>query len=86
MAVPMGILCEACGKVHFIATSSGVELSRSGAGMYRLTCKPPCTAITEFRKNGMRPYRVSDDVFSRGYAEVSEYELVGGRFEQEHRA
>ena len=24
----------------------------------------------------MRPYRAADDVFSRGYAEVGEYELV----------
>jgi hypothetical protein len=44
--------------------------------MYRLTCKPPCPETREFRKEGMHPYRVSDDVFRRGYAEEGEYELV----------
>jgi len=74
----MGMLCERCGKVHFVAKSPGIELSRTAEGMYRLTCKPPCSGVREFRKDGMRPYRVSDNVFKRGYAEVGEYELVQG--------
>ena len=44
--------------------------------MYRLNSKPPCPEVREFRKEGMRPYRVSDDMFQRGYAEEGEYELV----------
>ncbi len=74
----MGIMCGACRKVHFIATSPGVRLSERLEGMYWLTCKPPCPEVREFRKEGMRPYRVSDEVFQRGYAEDGEYELVQG--------
>ena len=73
----MGILCEACHKVHFAATSSGIQLSRTHKGIYRLVCTPPCPEVKEFRKDGMRPYRVSDDVFKKGYAELDEYALVG---------
>jgi hypothetical protein len=76
MPIHMGVMCEACGKVHFVATSRGIQLSRTAEGMYRLTCKPPCPETREFRKEGMHPYRVSDDVFKRGYAEEGEYELV----------
>ena len=76
MSVHMGIMCDACGRVHFVATSPGIELSQTTEGIYRLTCKPPCSAVREFRKDRMRPYRASDDMFSRGYAEVGEYELV----------
>ena len=72
----MGIMCEACGKVHFVATSHGIQLSQTTEGTYRLTCKPPCPAVREFRKDGMQAYRVSDDTFKRGYAEEGEYELV----------
>jgi hypothetical protein len=78
MPIHMGIVCEACRKVHFIGTSPGIRLSQRLEGMYRLTCKPPCPEIREFRKEGMHPYRVSDEVFKRGYAEEGEYELVQG--------
>jgi hypothetical protein len=78
----MGIMCDACRKVHFIATSPGIQLSRTTEGIYRLTCKPPCPEVREFsrefRKEGIRPYRVSDTVFKTGYAEEGEYELVQG--------
>ena len=32
----MGILCEACQKLHFAATSPGIQLSRRYKGIYRL--------------------------------------------------
>jgi len=44
--------------------------------MYQLTCKPRCPEIKEFRKDGMRPYRVSEDVYRKGYAIEGEYEVV----------
>ena len=47
--------------------------------MYRLNCPPPCAEMKEFRKEGMRPYRVADEVFRRGYASEGEYEFVGDR-------
>ena len=66
MPVHMGVMCERCQKIHFIAKSSGIQISRSGGaggGMYRLNCPPPCAEMKEFRKEGMRPYRVADEVF-----------------------
>ena len=78
MAIHMGIMCDACGTVHFIASSPGIELSHTIEGMYKLTCKPPCSGAKHFRRDEMRPYRVSDDIFHAGYAEVGEYELVEG--------
>jgi hypothetical protein len=69
-------MCERCRKIHFVATSSAIQFSRLGGGIYRLNCPPPCTETLEFQKAGMRPYRVADDVFRRGYAEEREYELV----------
>ena len=47
--------------------------------MYRLNCPPPCAEMQEFRKDGMRPHRVADEVFRRGYASEGEYELVDER-------
>jgi len=76
MAIHVGIMCRMCRRVHFIATSHGIKPSKSVAGMYRLICNPPCLSSGEFRKESMRPYRVSVDVFKRGYATESEYELV----------
>jgi len=76
MPIHMGIMCDKCRKVHFIGTSSGIQLSRTAERMYLLTCRFPCPEKREFRKESMRPYRVSDDVFRRGYAEEGEYEIV----------
>lgn len=76
MSIHVGIMCKMCRKVHFIATSHSIKPSKLAAGMYRLTCNPPCLTSGEFRKESMRPYRVSEDVFKKGYAKESEYELV----------
>jgi hypothetical protein len=76
MPVHMGIMCERCRKVHFIATSRSIKPIVSMAGMYRLKCTPPCPEVRDFRKDNMRPYRVSEDVFRSGYAKEGEYELV----------
>jgi hypothetical protein len=76
MPIHMGIMCEACRKVHFVAASRGIGLSRTFEGMYRLKCTPPCPEVKDFRKEAMYAYRISDDVFQRGYAEEGEYELI----------
>lgn len=83
MPIHMGIMCDACKAVHFIATSPGVELSRTVQGLYQLTCKPPCSAAKRFRKDEVRPYRVEDEAFRRGYAEVHEYQAVEGNHGQQ---
>ena len=78
MAIHMGIMCDACGTVHFIVTSPGILLSRGIGEPYQLTCKPPCSATKRFTRADMRPFRVSSDVFAKGYAKVGEYESVEG--------
>ena len=83
MPIHMGIMCDACRKVHFIATSPGI--SSATGGMYRLTCRFPCREVRDFRKEAMCPYRVPEDVFQRGYAEEGEYELVHAVAEPPHR-
>jgi hypothetical protein len=82
MPIHMGIVCEACRKVHFIATSPDIQLSRPTEGIYKFVCKPPCPEAREFRKEGMYPYRVSDDVFRRGYADEGEYEFVAAKWKE----
>ena len=75
MSVHMGIMCERCRKVHFIATSSGIRFSRL-AETYQLNCPPPCATARQFQEHLMLPYRVADEVFRTGYAVEDEYELV----------
>jgi len=76
MPIHMGIRCEECRTVHFVVTSSSIRFTGRLGGMYQFTCKPPCPEIKEFRKDGMRPYRVSEDVYRKGYAIEGEYEVV----------
>jgi hypothetical protein len=74
MPIHMGIVCERCRKVHFIGTSPGIKPMPT-PGMYALTCRF-CSETREFRKETMRPCRVSEDVFRSGYGKEGEYELV----------
>lgn len=76
MAIHMGIMCERCRKVHFVATSHGIRMKETKERMYLLRCEPPCTEVKEFRREGMRPYRVSEEIFKSGYAQEGKYELV----------
>jgi hypothetical protein len=77
MRVHIGIMCDVCRMVHFIATSSTIKPSPMNREMYRLVCAPPCSEVREFRKDSMRPYRVTDTVFKTGHTEDGEYEFVG---------
>jgi hypothetical protein len=52
MPVHMGIMCERCRKVHFIATSPGIKLSDRVEGMYWVTCKRPCPVRTLLKDAG----------------------------------
>ena len=76
MSIHMGIMCEMCRKVHFIATSPAITPSPGNPDMYRLTCRFGCNQTREFRKESMRAYRVEDKVFQSGFAEEGEYEVV----------
>jgi hypothetical protein len=74
MPVHMGIICERCHNVHFIGSSPGIKPMPT-PGMYVLVCRF-CSETREFRKETMRPYRVSDDTFRSGYARKGEYQFV----------
>ncbi len=74
MPIHMGIMCEKCHKLHFIGTSSGIKPMPT-PGMYALCCRF-CSETREFRKETMRPYRVSDQVFKTGYANEDEYVAI----------
>jgi len=76
MPIHMGVMCETCRKVHFIATSPTIRPSTANPGMYRLTCRVGCDETREFRKDTMCPYRVKDKVFQTGFAEQGEYEVI----------
>jgi hypothetical protein len=75
MPIHMGIVCEQCRKVHFIATSRAMQFSRL-TEMYLLKCPTPCATTGQFHEHLMLPYRVADEVFRRGYAAEGEYELI----------
>ncbi len=76
MPVHMGVMCGVCRKVYFVATSRAIKPSRTVENMYVLACPPPCGELKNFRKDSLRPYRVSDEAFQRGYADEGEYDVV----------
>ena len=81
MPVHMGIMCEKCRRVHFIGTSHAIKPVPT-PGMYALTC-PFCLETKEFRKETVRPYRVSDEVFKSGYANELECLLIPANNQQQ---
>ncbi len=82
MPIHMGIMCDACRTVYWVATWRGISASDRDRDVFRLACKPPCPEVKEFRTDSMRPYRISEDAFSRGYAREGEYEAVSAKLSQ----
>ena len=79
MPVHVGIACNKCQKVYFMATDNDrIEPDHlAGLNMFRLTCPPPCRAVRFFHNGDMRPYSVSTYSFERGYANWGEYRDLG---------
>jgi hypothetical protein len=69
-------MCELCRTVYLVAKWRGITPSQRDKGILKIACKSPCPEVKEFRTDAMRPYRVSENAFSRGYAREGEYELV----------
>ncbi len=82
MLIHIGVICDVCRTVHFIATSPHIAPSLVTPGMYVLTCRRPCSETKEFRREAMRPYRISEDAFSRGYAHEDEYEVLPAKLKE----
>ena len=75
----MGVMCEVCRTVYLVATWRGVVPSDRDREIFRLVCNPPCPEVKEFRPDSLRPYRISEDAFSKGYAREGEYEAVSAK-------
>ena len=73
MPVHVGIACQKCQKVYFLATDTNRIEPDAGLSMFRLTCAPPCRTVRLFHDGDMRPYSVSTYSFERGYANWGEY-------------
>ena len=79
MPIHMGIMCDACRTVYLVATWPGITLSQKDKGIFIVACKRPCPEVKEFRGDAMRPYRVSEDAFGKGYAREGEYQVVAAK-------
>ena len=77
MPIRMGIMCEDCGTVYFIASASKNRIQfDSRVDAYRLICASPCKRMRLFQKTEIRAYSVATDVFSSECAGRDEYEEV----------
>ena len=74
MPIHMGVMCDKCRRVHFIGISPAIKPVPTH-GMYALIC-PFCLETKEFRKETLRPYRVSEEVFKNGYAKEGNYSSI----------
>ena len=78
MPVSMGILYERCRTVYFISRlrkSAHIHYDRA-RGDFKLTCAPPCNAVSYFHKTMLRPYSASPEAIERGYADVAESRTI----------
>ena len=78
MAIHGGVHCRKCSRVHFLAALKRIAEAPT-KGVYRITCPPPCLAVTCFRLDDIRAFSVSDRLYMRGYAEPGEYEAAPSR-------
>jgi len=87
MPIHLGIACG-CGRVHFIASSSRIEVSHAteSGSVYKLTCFPDCSAITYFSHAQLRRYSLSELVFRRSYANLGEYHVESRTYAARKRA
>jgi hypothetical protein len=77
MPIRMGIMCENCGTVYFVASAPKNRIQfDSQVDAYRLICASPCKRIRLFQRTEIRAYSVGADVFHWGYAGRDEYEEV----------
>jgi hypothetical protein len=77
MPIRMGIVCENCGTVYFVASSSRDRIRfDSQIGAYRLVCASSCKKMSFFQRTEIRAYQVTTNVFRLGYARRDEYQEV----------
>lgn len=74
MPICMGILCERCRRVHFISCShksTRIAYDRKH-GYFKLHCGPPCSAVTFFYPEMLKPYSVEPESLAQGHAEMAD--------------
>jgi hypothetical protein len=77
MPIRMGITCENCGTVYFVASASRDRIQfDSQVDAYRLICASPCKKMRLFQRTEIRAYQITTDVFRLGYARRGDYEEV----------
>ena len=86
MPICMGVMCERCGTVYFIASSGrSTHLTYNRArGEFKVICDPPCGAITFFQKGMLKAYSISVERSKRGHASIRECQELGLRGPADH--
>jgi hypothetical protein len=79
MPIRIGVICEKCERLYVIAHPKNAEHIQFNPSSdphlpYRLKCA--CRAERHFAMRQSLPYRVSESVCSRGYADRHEYEAI----------
>ena len=81
MPISMGVVCEECGILYLITAKGNKHIdclpSSAGPDMFVLRCTA-CGIRRSFHKNDLRPYAVSIDSYTRGYAKPDEYKAQQG--------
>jgi RNase P subunit RPR2 len=67
MPIHVGIACESCERVYFIARTDRIEFLTE-TGEYQLICPPPCGMTRRFDNQRLAPFAVRTQYYSRGYA------------------
>jgi hypothetical protein len=75
MPIHVGIVCESCERIYFIARTDRIEFLAETAE-YQLVCPRPCGMMRRFDKERLAPFSVATQHYNRGYANKGEYELV----------
>jgi hypothetical protein len=77
MPIRMGILCENCGTVYFIASAPKNRIQFDPqVSAYRLACAAPCKRMRLFQRSDIRAYSVTTDALGSECARRDEYEEV----------
>ncbi len=75
MPIHVGIACQSCERVYFIARTDQIEFLAE-TFEYQLFCPPPCGVTRRFHKKRMGTYSVGTYCYNRGYANPGEYQLL----------
>lgn len=73
MPIHVGIACESCERVFFIARTDRIDFLCE-TNEYQLVCPAPCGVVRRFDASRMAPYSVTTQCYGREYANPGEYQ------------